>query len=264
MTVASIGFSEAAAIAAELGCVGIEVRNDLDHPLFDGQSPEAAAAELRSRGLRLLSVAELRRFNEWNDDRAAEALDLIDIASRADAEAISLIPRNDNGGLGNGERQANLRVALRELKPMLDAAGLLGFVEPLGFQSSSLRFKSEVAEVIDAMEASSTFRLIHDTFHHHIAGGGPVLAGHTGLVHISGVTDGDVAASDMTDAHRVLIDRRDRLANLDQIAALMAGGYDGPVSFEAFAPEVHSLVDPKTALAASMEFIRAEVHTHAA
>ncbi len=147
---------------------------------------------------------------------------------------------------------------------MLDDAGLTGLVEPLGFGSSSLRSKAEAATVIDALDAARTFRLIHDTFHHHLSGGGAVLPDHTGLVHISGVTDGAVAGADMTDAHRGLVDRNDRLGNCDQIAALIAGGYDGPLSFEAFAPEVHALADPKSALLASMAFIRAEVQAHAA
>ena len=41
--------------------------------------------------------------------------------------------------------------------------------------------------------------------------------------------------------------------------ALVAGGYAGPVSSEAFSPRVHALADPGAALRASMEFIRAGV-----
>lgn len=55
-----------------------------------------------------------------SEDKAAEALALMRIAKAAGAEAVSLIPRNDNLGMGNGERQAALRVALKELKPIED------------------------------------------------------------------------------------------------------------------------------------------------
>ena len=46
------------------------------------------------------------------------------------------------------------------------------------------------------------------------------------------------------------------LGNVAQIRALRAAGYEGPISFEPFAPSVHDMADPKAALAASMEFIR--------
>jgi len=56
--------------------------------------------------------------------------------------------------------------------------------------------------------------------------------------------------------NRVLVDGADRLGNIDQIAALAAAGWSGPVSFECFAPGVHALADPAPAIRASMDFIR--------
>ena len=93
-------------MAAALGCVGIEVRNDLPQPLFDGMDPADGGRMARRSGLRLLAVAEVKRFNDWSDAKRAEALALMQIAQAAGAEAVSLIPRNDNLGMGNGERQA--------------------------------------------------------------------------------------------------------------------------------------------------------------
>ena len=58
------------------------------------------------------------------------------------------------------------------------------------------------------------------------------------------------------ETHRVLVTRGDRLGNVEQIAALAALGWQGPVSFEAFAPEVHQYADPKAELSASFDFIR--------
>lgn len=250
--------------AKALGCVGVEFRNDLPGPLFDGMAPEAIRAAAAERGLRILALAEVKRFNDWSDDKAAEALALIKIAVAAGAEAVSLIPRNDNLGMGNGERQANLRVALRALKPMLEDHGLLGMVEPLGFEICALRYKQEAVEGIDAVGGTGRFRLVHDTFHHHLADGGPMFPTVTGIVHVSGVTDPKVSVSEMRDGHRVLVDARDRLGNIDQIVALQKGGYAGPVSFEPFAKEVHDMADPVGALRASMDFIRAAVVANAA
>lgn len=264
MTAARMSYAGLLEAAAALGCSGVEVRNDLPQPLFDGMAAEAGGEMAREKGLRLLAVAEVKRFNDWSKDRAAEALALMKVAQRAGAEAVSLIPRNDGLGMGNGERQANLRVALKALKPMLEDHDLVGLVEPLGFEICALRHKEEAVEAIEALGAQGRFRLVHDTFHHTLAGGGPLFPDHTGIVHISGVVDPAVAVGEMTDAHRVLVDGADRLGNVDQIAALAAAGYRGPISFEAFAPEVHALADPVREIGRSFEFIRSRLADKAA
>ena len=255
MTVANMTFVHLLDTAAALGCVGVEVRNDLARPLFDGLDPVQAGDMARAKGLRILALAEVKRFNDWSTDKATEARGLMQIAVACGAEAVSLIPRNDNQGMGNGERQGNLRVALRDLKPMLDDHGLVGLVEPLGFDICALRLKSEAVEAIEALNATGRFKLVHDTFHHHLAHEVPIFAAHTGMVHISGVTDPDLGVADMGDAHRVLVDAADRLGNLAQISALQAAGYAGPISFECFAPQVHALADPVSALKTSFDFI---------
>ncbi|MDZ4088993.1 MAG: TIM barrel protein [Tabrizicola sp.] len=253
MTVARLSFRDLVALAKDLGCVGIEVRNDLPQPLFDGMDPAEGGAFVRENGLRLLAVAEVKRFNDWSEDKAAEALALMKIAQAAGAEAVSLIPRNDNLGMGNGERQANLRVALKALKPMLEDHGLVGLVEPLGFEICALRYKTEAVEGIEAVGGKGRFKLVHDTFHHTLAHGGPLFPDHTGIVHVSGVVDQEVGISEMRDPHRVLVTPGDRLGNVEQIAALQAAGWNGPVSFEAFSPDIHALTDPAPALRASMD-----------
>jgi 2-keto-myo-inositol isomerase len=255
MTVARLSFRELVDLSRSLGCAGVEVRNDLPQPLFDGMDPAEAGAFLCDAGLRLLAVAEVKRFNDWSPDKEAEALALMRIASAAGAEAVSLIPRNDNLGMGNGERQAALRVALKALKPMLEDHGLVGMVEPLGFEICALRYKSEAVEGIEAVAGTGRFRLVHDTFHHTLAHGGPLFPEHTGIVHVSGVVDQTVGIADMRDPHRVLVTRGDRLGNVEQIAALQAAGWSGPVSFEAFSPDVHGLTDPFPALRASMDYL---------
>ena len=264
MTVANMTFVHLLDTAAALGCVGVEVRNDLARPLFDGLDPVQAGDMARAKGLRILALAEVKRFNDWSADKATEARALMQIAVACGAEAVSLIPRNDNQGMGNGERQGNLRVALRDLKPMLDDHGLVGLVEPLGFDICALRLKSEAVEAIEALGATGRFKLVHDTFHHHLAHEVPIFAGHTGMVHISGVTDPDLGVAEMGDVHRVLVDATDRLGNLAQIRALQAAGYAGPVSFECFAPQVHALADPARALEESFDFIAVSLGAQAA
>lgn len=251
-------------LARALGCVGVEFRDDLPGRLFGGDGPAAVKARAAATGLRILALAEVKAFNHWSDARRDATEALMRIAAACGAEAVSLIPRNDGLGRGNGERQANLRVALRELIPMLEAHGLVGMIEPLGFEASSLRSKAEAVDAIEALGAADRFRLIHDTFHHTIAGGGPVFAGHTGIVHISGVSDPTPSLTEMRDADRVLVDAGDRLGNVAQIEELRLAGYAGPVSFEPFAPSVHGLADPAGALAGSFEFISSRLAEMAA
>ncbi len=109
--------------------------------------------------------------------------------------------------------------------------------------------------MIDAVGGRGTYFMVHDTFHHALAGGGPIYPDLTGIVHVSGVK-APIYVSDMRDSHRVLVDGDDLLGNVAQIRALRAAGYAGPISYEPFAAEVHDLADPKSALTASMEFIR--------
>ena len=149
MTVANASYATLIDLAARLGCIGVEVRNDLGKPLFDGRTPEVAGAMAREKDLRILCVAEVKRFNAWDDSREGEARDLVRTAAAAGAEAVCRIPRNDGIGTGDGERQANLRVAPRGLRPMLEDTGMTGLVEPLGFAVCALRYKSEVVEAID-------------------------------------------------------------------------------------------------------------------
>lgn len=251
-------------LAASLGCVGVEFRNDLDGPLFAGDAPEAVKAGAAARGLRVLGLSEVKAFNDWSEAKRTEAEALMRIAVACGAETVSLIPRNDGLGMGNGERQANLRVALRALAPMLEAHGLVGLVEPLGFETSSLRMKVEAVAAIEALGAADRFKVVHDTFHHHLSGENALFAEHTGIVHVSGVTDPGPATGEMQDAHRVLVGRGDRLGNIAQLRALQAAGYAGPISVEAFSPEVQALADPGPALQQSFSYIAEELAKEAA
>ena len=259
MTVPNLDHQALFALAAGLGGIGVELRNDLARPLFDGASPDLVAGRARERGLRIVGLSQVYPFNAWSDAVRDEVAALIATGRAVGAETISLIPRNDGQGTADGERQANARRALAAIKPMLEDAGMVALVEPLGFESSSLRSKAETVEIIEELDAAGTFKLVHDTFHHHLAGGGPLFPEHTGIAHVSGVVDPGLVVDAMRDEHRVLVDAGDRLGNVEQIAALRAAGYAGLISFEAFSPEIHALADPEAALGRSMAFIAERV-----
>lgn len=263
MTVPDLGYRALLELAASLGCMGVELRNDLSRPLFDGMAPDAAGAAARDAGLRIVGISQVYPFNVWSEETAAAVRTLTASAAAAGADTISLIPRNDGLGTGNGERHANLRIALKEIRPIVADAGLIALVEPLGFARASLRDKREVVETIAALDAADTFRIVHDTFHHALSGDTAFFPAETGIVHISGVTDRALPLERLEDEHRVLIDADDRLGNIAQLRALFAAGYDGPVSFECFSRQVHDLSDPRTALARSFDFISSQLAAEA-
>ena len=263
-TVAPASYVELLDIASALGCVGVEVRNDLPQPLFGGEDEETAGAMARERGLRILTVAELKRFDAWDEHRFAEALALIRTAAAAGAEAITLIPGNDGKPPPDLEYIAGLLEALGALQPMLKDHGLIGLIEPLGFETCWLKSKDIAVAAIQSLDDGETFRIVHDTFHHHLAGGGPCFPEHTGMLHISGVSDPDVPASAWEDGHRILVDRGDRIENIVQLAGMLWLGYRGPVSFEAFATSVQQSEDPVRDLRVSMQFVEEHLKSNPA
>ncbi len=245
-------------LARKLGLANVEIRNDLDGvALADGTPAADVGAAAKSRGLRVLTINALQRFNIWDDARAAEAAAMIAQCAASGSEALVLCPVNDvDYRPSAAERRAALLKALNGLKPMLSAAGIRGFVEPLGFAECSLRYKEEAIDAIEAVDGD-TFRVVHDTFHHFVAGETRTFPRMTGLVHISGVTDPAATAATMRDPHRVLVDANDRIGNIEQLRALRAGGYGGPASFEPFAVSVHASPTIEADLRASLAYVRA-------
>ena len=245
-------------LAARLGCYGVELRNDLGRPLFDGMTDTEAAREAHRRGLKIVGLAQVYPFNEWSGEVHDALSKLITAARDCDAPAIALIPRNDGTGCENDTRQRNLRNALEQAQPLLNRSRVRALVEPLGFARASLRHKSEAVSAIEAIGGHGEFGIIHDTFHHHLAGG-DLFAECTAMIHVSGVADQTVGTSELEDDHRGLVDQNDRLGSLDQVATLIDGGYDGPISIEAFSPAIQGLDDPFDALHTSLSFIRSQL-----
>lgn len=244
-------------LARDTGCIGVEPRTDLGRPIFDGMAPAAAGALARDHGLRLLGLSEVYPFNDWTEARAAQVQALIDLAEASGAETISLIPRVDGQGCEEGTRQATLRAVMRQILPLLQGRRIRALIEPIGFATSSLRDKAELVEAIEAVGGPGRFGLVHDTFQHCIAGGGPVFPEQTGLVHISGISDPGVALDAGQDAHRILVDAGDRCGTLAQIAALRDGGYAGAFSFECTKAGLAGQPGLATAIAASFAHIEA-------
>ncbi|MCS2608147.1 TIM barrel protein [Halomonas dongshanensis] len=244
--------------AAAMGVRAVELRNDVGaNSIVDVASAQRAGALARQLGIDVLSLNALYPFNVWNAERAQQAETLAQWVDAAGGQGLVLCPLVDADHRASAsERRAGLEQALTALDGVLGRYDLQGFVEPLGFSTSTLRMKAEALDVIDALGLRARFSLVHDTFHHRGAGEQALFAERTGLVHISGLDDPTIALDTMLDEHRVLVDADDRLDNVGQLKRLLNDGYRGYVSFEPFAARVHQHPDPDGALGESMAFVR--------
>ncbi len=128
MTTPNISCMALLDLARELGMVGVELRNDLAQPLFDGFEPQAIGRQAAERVLRIFVLSEVPAFNDMNATRLAQVSTLISQAKAVGAQAIGLIPRNDGMRCDKAARRSDLRAALREILPLLQQAGIVGLV----------------------------------------------------------------------------------------------------------------------------------------
>jgi len=237
-------------LAADLGCVGVEFRTDLPQPLFGQDPPEEVAAHCAAKDIRILALAEISHFNDIDDAKLGAVAQLARTARRAGAPAIILIPRVAGGPAPLDQ----ICTALHRIGNVLADEGMRGLVEPIGFAESSLREAALARHAIRETHGPKRFGIIHDTFHHHLAGGGPLSSEMVEIVHVSGVArEADAAA--ISDADRGLVDGSDRLGTVDQLRALAARHSAAPISVEAFSPLVQTNTDPRAALERTLEFI---------
>ncbi len=261
ISAAGLSFAAFAAMAQRLGVKAIEIRNDLDGvESADGTPARAIAATASAHGLAVRSINALQRFDHYDATRATEASALVRYAVDCGAQSLVLCPTNSRqDGRGAQQRHDDLVHALRQLQPLLASSGLTGLIEPLGFEECAVRRKSQAAQAIQEVDGAAIFALVHDTFHHHLAGEAVFFPEFTGLVHISGVEDAAPGTSQMRDGHRVLVGPADRLGNIAQLRTLLAAGYRGYASFEPFAPDISHAADIEQRLRLSMDYLSGAV-----
>jgi len=150
MTMANTSFATLLRVAKETSCDAVVVRADLDGPLFDGLNADVAGTLAREHGLRILALAEIGAFNNLTAKRLEATEQLARIAAACGAESIVLIPRNDGHLTSPATRASDLRSALGEIRPILDAHGVIG--EPLILVSHNMR------QVFDLVDRIIVFR----------------------------------------------------------------------------------------------------------
>ncbi len=253
--------------AEEVGLSKVEIRNDLPGVgVTDRMAPAEAAESAARRGIRILSINALQKFNlkALQEAKLAELEKLLDVASALHCTAVVMCPNNDKADHRDARSKVEETVsALAAFGPIFMRRGIEGWVEPLGFPESSL---SSIVVAGEAVKRSAfgCYRVVYDTFHHHL---GPdterdvdaeFASRVAGLIHVSGV-DADVPKNASRDIHRVLPGAADRMKSRDQLARMISLGYRGDISIEPFSREVQAMSTKALAAAvrSSIEYLSA-------
>jgi 2-keto-myo-inositol isomerase len=236
-------------LTRDVGLGKVELRNDLPgKSIIDTLHPQRVRELASQYGIQIITINALQRFNLGSERLRLlkELRDLVEMASSIRCRAVVLCPNNDIGDSRDTDRiRKETLDNLKSFAPLFERAGLIGLVEPLGFTESSLGSLVAAVDIIRETDCSC-YKVVHDTFHHHL---GPESAeslqkgyniGYTGLVHVSGV-EAEMPKEQFRDEHRVLVGPKDRLKSREQVALLLELGYSGDVSFEPFSPQIQSL-----------------------
>lgn len=227
-------------LVSRLGIHNVELRNDMPSGrVTDNLSGDEVKALARESGIRIVTINALYPFNQLNEEVLQRTRQLLSNAQAVSAESLVLCPLND----GTPISAADTVNALKTLAPLFAEAGIQGLVEPLGFSQSSLRSATQAQTLIQ--EAGVPFRLLIDTFHHHLFEDAEqtfeqeIDIQQIGLVHLSGVTD-PRPVNQLTDEERIMLSADDHLRSKQQVERLEKMGYTGLYAFEPFSSVMNS------------------------
>ncbi|MCX8958183.1 inosose isomerase [Erwinia psidii] len=224
-------------LVSSTGLHRVELRNDLPGgSVTDNLSHQQVRALAQRYQIDIVTINAVYPFNRHSEEVRTLTEQLLREAKDVGASALVMCPLND----GSPVSQEETIDALRDLAPLFAACGISGLVEPLGFPQSSLRSAAQAQHLI--RDAGVPFKLLIDTFHHHLypeadAEFPQVDIANIGLVHLSGVEDAR-AREKLTDDERIMLTPADRLFTCQQVKHLESRGYKGIYAFEPFAPEL--------------------------
>ncbi len=261
----SLGMAEFFELAASIGMNAVELRNDIrDGAVDDGLSGTEVLKLAKAAGVKVITVNALQQFNlpAVRKKALGELEVLLGLCKEMECPALVLCPNNKPEDTRRPEQKYHDTVeALNSYAPLFTAAGVQGFVEPLGFSISSLD-SAETALKAIGESGAPCYRVLIDTFHSYLGPDKPDFAiapatiKNLGLVHISGVEE-KIAKSAFSDAHRVLCGPKDVMKSAELVSRIEKAGYKGYYSFEPFSGAVQSMGKKELAqaLRASMEYI---------
>lgn len=245
-------------LAKNSGAAAVEVRNDVEGQEFmDGTPARDLRARISDAGLAVASINALQRFNDWTPERAREAGNLFTYAAELGAPGIVMCPVIDaRHGWSEIELAAKLRESLQAIKVIASDTGVTGYVEPLGMIDSTLRKQKLAAEAIADVDGAGPLRICYDTFQFYRARDAQLYPEMIGLVHVSGISRGDLPPERLTEPDRGFVDESDITDTAGQLKHVVTKGYSGYVSMEPFDPAIHAMDDVSGPLARSFDFLR--------
>lgn len=212
----------------------VELRNDMPSGKVCDNLSYAQVRELAEKYQQeIITINAVYPFNQLTDDVLDKTKQLLNDAQSIGARALVLCPLND----GTPVPEANTLDAIKRLSELFSGYGVQGLVEPLGFTFSSLRSAVGAQHLI--REAHSSFKIVLDTFHHHLYENAEkefvpnIDINGIGLVHLSGVED-KRPTHQLTDEERIMLTEKDVMENRRQVRRLEEMGYTGIYSFEPF------------------------------
>lgn len=227
-------------LVQRLGLSKVELRNDMPGgSVTDELSTDQLRALADKYHIDIVTINALYPFNRIDDALLTRAESLLQTAQQIGAKALVMCPLNEGIAVSPQQTQA----AMQQLAPRFAHYGIQGLVEPLGFPVSSLRSIVQAQQLIAA--ADVPFRLLLDTFHHHLyeqaeqefpAG---IDIDQIGLVHLSGVEDRRPTA-ELTDDERIMLSDNDVLKSVVQVKRLEMLGYKGVYAFEPFSGQLNN------------------------
>ncbi|WP_288475837.1 TIM barrel protein [uncultured Pantoea sp.] len=233
-------------LVQRLGLSKVELRNDMPGgSVTDDLSTSQLRALADRYQIDIVTINALYPFNRIDDDLLNRAEALLRTAQEIGAKALVMCPLNEGVALSSQQTQA----AMAQLAPRFAHYGIQGLVEPLGFPVSSLRSGVVTQQLIAA--AGVPFKLLLDTFHHHLyeeaeqAFATEIDAEQIGLVHLSGVEDRRPTA-ELTDEERIMLSDRDVLKSAAQVRRLETLGYKGIYAFEPFSSQLNGWTPAET------------------
>lgn len=227
-------------LVQRLGLNKVELRNDMPGgKVTDHLSADQLLALKEKYEIEIVTINALYPFNRPDAALLAKAEALLQEAQRIGAKALVMCPLNEGVAISSDETLA----AMQTLAPLFARYGIQGLVEPLGFPVSSLRSAVQTQSLI--RDAQVPFKLLLDTFHHHLYENAEqefpaeIDVNQIGLVHLSGVEDIRPTA-ELTDEERIMLSDSDVLNSVAQVKRLEMLGYKGIYAFEPFSTQLAS------------------------
>lgn len=227
-------------LVQNLGFNKVELRNDMPGGHVADELNYTQVRNLADKyQLDIVTINAVYPFNQLNEEVLKKTEGLLRDAQGVGAKALVLCPLND----GTIVPPDVTIEAIKRLSNLFAKYDIQGIVEPLGFRTSSLRSIAFAQQLI--REATSPFKVLLDTFHHHLYEDAEkeftakIDISAIGLVHLSGVEDCR-PTEELTDEQRIMLSEKDIMRNYQQVQRLEKMGYRGIYSFEPFSSQLSS------------------------